>query len=70
MIKSKYKQKIQFLECSWNHEYFGSLAKLKWSPKKGFTLTLQETQSIHDSKNIPKIEFISKLVYLGKGVIF
>ena len=25
----------------------------------GFTLTLQETQSIHDSMNIPKIEFIS-----------
>ena len=26
---------------------------------KGFTLTLQETWSIHDSMNIPKIEFIS-----------
>ena len=25
---------------------------------KGFTLTLQETRSIHDSMNIPKIEFI------------
>ena len=25
----------------------------------GFTLTLQETQSIHDSMNIPKIEFIA-----------
>ena len=30
-----------------NHEYFGSLAKL----------TLQETRSIHDSMNFPKIEF-------------
>ena len=28
----KYKQYIQFLECSWTHDYFGSLAKLKWSP--------------------------------------
>ena len=26
---------------------------------KGFTLTLQETRSIHDSMNIPKIEFIT-----------
>ena len=25
---------------------------------KGITLTLQETRSIHDSMNIPKIEFI------------
>ena len=25
---------------------------------KSFTLTLQETRSIHDSMNIPKIEFI------------
>ena len=25
----------------------------------GFTLTLQETRSIHDSMNLPKIEFIS-----------
>ena len=25
------------------------------------SLTLQETQSIHDSMNIPKIEFISEL---------
>ena len=27
--------------------------------EEGFTLTLQETRSIHDSMNIPKIEFIS-----------
>ena len=39
-IRSKVLQKgIQILECSW----------------KGLTLTLQETQSIHDSMNIPKI---------------
>ena len=30
------------------------LLQSKWSPK-GFTLTLQETQSIHDFMNIPKI---------------
>ena len=26
---------------------------------KGFTLALQETRSIHDSMNIPKIKFIA-----------
>ena len=26
---------------------------------KGFTLTLQEAQTIHDSMNRPKIEFIT-----------
>ena len=34
------------------------LLQSKWSPK-GFGLTLQETWSIHDSMNIPKIEFIT-----------
>ena len=34
------------------------LVQSKWSPK-GFTLTLQETRSIHDSMNIPNIEFIT-----------
>ena len=34
------------------------LLQSKWSPT-GFTFTLQETRSIHDSRNIPKIEFIS-----------
>ena len=34
------------------------LLQSKWSPK-GFTLTLQETQPIHDSMNISKIEFIA-----------
>ena len=40
--------------CSWNPEYFRSLAKLTltvWA-----SLTLQETRSIHDSVNIPKFE--------------
>ena len=32
------------------------LLQSKWSPK-GYTLTLQETQSIHDSMNRSKIEF-------------
>ena len=31
---------------------------------RGFTLTLQETQSIHDSMNIPKIEFITYIYIL------
>ena len=34
------------------------LLQRKWSPK-GLTLTLQETRSIHDSMNRPKIEFIA-----------
>ena len=41
-------------------EYFGSLAKLV----KGFTLTLQETHSIHDSMNLPKIEFIAYIHFI------
>ena len=34
------------------------LVQSKWSPKS-FTLTLQETRSIHDSMNLPNIEFIT-----------
>ena len=34
------------------------LLQSKWSPK-GFMLTLQETWSIHDSVNLPKMEFIA-----------
>ena len=30
----------------------------------GFTLTLQETRSIHDSMNLPKIEFITYIYIL------
>ena len=30
---------------------------------KRFTLTLQETRSIHDSTNIPKIEFIDYIYH-------
>ena len=48
-----YKKLIQFLECSWNHEYFGLLQS-----------TLQEIQSIHDSMTIPKIEFIAYIYIL------
>ena len=29
---------------------------------QGITLTLQETRSIHDSMNIPKIEFITSIL--------
>ena len=39
------------------------LVQSKWSPK-GFTLTLQETRSIHDSMNILKIEFITYIYIL------
>ena len=39
------------------------LVQSKLSPK-GFTLTLQETRSIHDSMNIPKIEFITYIYIL------
>ena len=45
----------------------GSLMKVEsiaeCSPE-GFTLTLQETRSIHDSMNIPKIEFIAYIYIL------
>ena len=37
---------------------------LQSSPKKGFTLTLQETRSIHVSMNFPKIEFIAYIYIL------
>ena len=47
------------------HEIMNILVLLqsKWSPKD-FTLTLQETQSIHDCMNRPKIEFITYIYIL------
>ena len=39
------------------------LLQSKWSPK-GFTLTLQETRSIHDPMKLPKIEFITYIYIL------
>ena len=39
------------------------LLQSKWSPK-GFTLTLQDIRSIHDSTNLPKIEFIAYIYIL------
>ena len=39
------------------------LLQSKWKVK-GFTFTLQETRSIHDSKNIPKSEFIAYISIL------
>ena len=39
------------------------LLQSKWGPK-GFTLTLQDTQSIHNSMNTPKIEFIAYIYIL------
>ena len=49
IINENISNKFQFLVCSWNHEYYGSLGKL----------TLQETLIMHDSMKIPEIEFIS-----------
>ena len=39
------------------------LVQSKWSPN-GFTLTFQETWSIHYSMNIPKIEFLTYIYIL------
>ena len=39
------------------------LLQSKWD-RKGFTLTLQETRSIHDFMNLPKIEFIARIYIL------
>ena len=36
------------------------LLQSKENPK-GFTLTLQETRSIHDSMDLPKIELIARI---------
>ena len=46
-----FKKYIWFLECSWNHKYVGSLARLSFRA----SLTLQETRSSHDSMNWPKM---------------
>ena len=47
------------------------LLQSKSSPK-AFTLTLQETRSIHDSMNFPKIEFItySYILYYQSSINF
>ena len=53
---NKYKKRIQFFWI-----FMESWILREWSPSWspfGFTLTLQETQSIHDSMNIQKIEFL------------
>ena len=39
-----FKNRIRFLEGSWNHEYFGSLAK-----------STALRVSLHDSMNLPKL---------------
>ena len=44
-------------------EYFSKEGK---ESLKGFTFTLQETQSIHDSMNIPKLEFIALFTFYYK----
>ena len=47
------------------------LVQGKLSPK-GFTLTLQENRSIHDSMNIQKIEFITyiNILYFQSSINF
>ena len=47
-----------------DHEYFGSLAKLM--KPSGFTLTLQETQSIHASMNIQKLNLLLISIFYYK----
>ena len=57
---TSFKKWIQFLECSWNHENFGSLAKLMWSPNvHGIMNTSGLVQM-----NIPKNEFITYIYIL------
>ena len=41
----------------------------KWNPP-GFTLTLQETWNVHDSMNIPKIEFNTYIYIFYKYLIY
>ena len=53
------RNEFNFLECSWNHEYFGPLAK------KCFALTLQESLSIYDSMNRPKNKCIAYIYILS-----
>ena len=59
---------IRRISCKVNVKPFGimntsSLLQSKWSPK-GFTLTLHETQRIHDSMNILKMEYIAYIYIL------
>ena len=53
-----FKKLIQILDSVHGNMNSSDLLQSKWSPK-GFTLILQETRSIHGSKNIPKTEFIA-----------
>ena len=43
----------------WNVHEIMNTSGLLQSYKNGFMLTLQVTQSIHDSMNRPKIEFVA-----------
>ena len=54
----------------WNvHGIINTLGILQ-SKCSGFTLTLQETRNIHDSRNIPKIEFITYIYIYYKYLIY
>ena len=48
----------------WNVDGIMDTSGLLQSNPKGFTLTLQETRSIHDSMNISKREFITYIYIL------
>ena len=65
-----FKKGIRFSECSWNHEYLGSLAKLV--KPEAFLLTLQQTRirSVHDSMNRPNIKFIAYIYIKNVEIIY
>ena len=59
-ISDSFKKLVPFLE-GYGIMNTKGLLQSKWSPKGftyGCTLTLQETRSIHDSMNLPKIELL------------
>ena len=61
-ISETFKKWIHFLKVHGIMNTPG-LVQSKWGPK-GFMLTLQENRSIHDSMNLPKIEFITYIYIL------
>ena len=65
-MKNKYRIGLRNEFGFWNvHGIMNTLGLLQSKrSSKGFRLTLQETRIIHDSMNIPKIEFIAYRVYI------
>ena len=54
---------ILYLRNKFDFGLFMELWTLRVSCKVGFSLTLQETQSTHDSINRPTVEFITYILY-------